>query len=133
MTKISIIYKPSLGNGENRLQTCKMIKGITNLGLKESKDIMDKIYNNPYSLYFLETNLGREQLNQMVSISCPEEIVVNDLESKRELQLLTLGISEDIEYREMLKYFFPTSDLLIQILNRDQMIEVTKQISKMYY
>jgi hypothetical protein len=134
--KIKLIYHP---NGSNhKLQAVKCVKDLTGLGLRDSKDIVDQIYDNKPMIiesYISDPNKLRESLNQL-----PPEIKHSTTEELRNINLLSLGLGDEEEYRETLEYYlgFEISNPniikeIVSVLTKEQMVYISKIIKEEFY
>jgi hypothetical protein len=134
--KMNIRYQPT-GGDKNKLMACKLIKDLTRLSLRESKDIIDDIYSNPGVTKLLDIRVDPFEFKKLIG-KAPPELIVNSLEEERNLKILSLGLGEEDEYRECLKYYMmfdskSMMDELLSILTKDQMIKLTEKLNKEYY
>jgi hypothetical protein len=134
--KMNIRYQPT-GGDKNKLMAIKLIKDLTGLSLMECKDIIDDIYNNPGVTKSLDIRVDPFEFKKLIG-KAPPELIVNSLEEERNLKILSLGLGEEDEYRECLKYYMmfdskSMMDELLSILTKDQMIKLTEKLNKEYY
>ena len=138
MIKI-IFYHNGLKDG-SKLKFCRMIKELSGITLRESKDIVDWVYEHHNQIKTIESNLTPVEARKVINEWCPPEITIDDLENQRNIKILSLGIGTDEEYREALRFYlgFEMSDSkiidkVVQLLNRDQMIELAKDFCQEFY
>jgi len=137
--KLYMCYQPIPGKNSSKLQAVKLVKDLTKFGLLESKTIIDDLYNHPGIIKTLDICVDLDKFLAIIE-NCPPELIVNSLEEVRNIKLLSLGIGEEIEYREALKYYlgFETSnslviEKLINLLTKEQMIQISKVITQEFY
>ena len=122
---------------KNKLHFVKLLKECSDLGLKESKDIADVIFEN--SSAFAEVELieplkdnWRKFTTEIKDIGTFE--VWGGLEWERELKMLQLSVGEVDEYAEFLSdWSFHSKDkeffkILFSKLDKETLVELTKQI-----
>lgn len=136
--KIKLTYFPNIDGSTSKLRAVKCVKDLTGLGLKESKNIVDQIYiNKPM---FIETGVtDPNQLKDLLK-DLPPEIKHSTTEELRNINLLSLGLGDDDEYKETLEYYlgFEISNSkiikeMVSVLTKEQMVHISKVIKEEFY
>jgi hypothetical protein len=130
-------------NLDKKLMFVKIIKTVTGLGLKESKDICDYLCNNKGKIFEIEVEDSFTDQNTGNSLSslkylkeelpnCGGEILINGgTEFERELKMLSLGIGNIEDYSSFIKeYSRMNSDFLNNILNKLKKEDLQKLINE---
>ena len=79
-------------SGKNKLQLVKSIKKFTNLGLKESKDIVDNISESPQVIKVWKTQEEVLELKDELSICEELSYFLTDIQQNRNRKLIELGL-----------------------------------------
>jgi hypothetical protein len=94
---------------ENKLQLVKLIKDCSELGLKESKDICDKLHNGEVQIFETrqDDNINyAKKFRQDISICGGRFQISGGVEEQRDFKILELGLGSDEDYVDFLiKYF----------------------------
>ena len=110
-----------LSKCENKLQVVKLIKDCTELGLRESKDLADSMFDNIGLVREIE--LREPYLNKDGEVIRPFELfstkikefgdfyVTGGLSWERNAKMLGLGIGELEDYAQFVSEFMKFSDL----------------------
>lgn len=131
----------------NRLQFVKNIKDFCGLGLKDVKDIVDKICQKPYTPFEFEIPTGTTtkqfcDLLSNLSFSGDSfsnfEINGGDIQWHREIKMLQLGVGERQEYLDFVKQHIQTDfgnsdEMLTFLLNKLTQQELQEIINKIKY
>lgn len=90
-----------------KLMLVKLIKNCTGLGLKESKDICDKMHMLPYN--FVEINIPDSISGDLISVftkgilECGGKFQINGgVQWDRNLKILDLGIGDNSDYNDFI-------------------------------
>jgi Ribosomal protein L7/L12 C-terminal domain len=88
--------------GQSKLALVKAIKDITGFGLRDSKEIVDRLSSNPQIIKFNATSGDINKIKRYLG-DCPDiDYTMTDVESIRDRKLLELGIAEHSDYVEEL-------------------------------
>jgi hypothetical protein len=121
----------------SKLAFVKLIKQVSGLGLKESKDIADTFdYDINKCIEFeIPREISIEQFRKDLNDVGGQYIVNGGLEFEREYKLLTLGLGEQEDYvdfiSENLNYFTNQDDtikFILSKLTKEDLIELTKKL-----
>lgn len=139
MRTLRIRYKKC----SNKLAFVKLVKDCTRLGLKDSKDIADKIWENPHivSEIKLSDNYQREdgifdtyeEFTTNIN-SIGEFEIWGGLEWERNLKMLSLSIGEHEDYIDFLSDWIKynkNDDVIKSMLSKikkEDLVELVKQI-----
>ena len=117
----------------SKLLTVKCIKELTGLGLMDSKNIADKLYD--VGINEIESDLNIEEMSSIIR-KFPIEIITNFVELMRDIKLLNLGIGTDEEYKEAIRDLISHKnkdlDLFINVMDHNQILNLFKEISYKY-
>lgn len=121
----------------SKLAFVKLIKEVSGLGLKESKDIADTFdndINRPVEFEIL-TSKSIDQFRKNLKDIGGQYLINGGLEFDREYKLLTLGLGEQEDYVDFissnLNYFSNKEDTIKLILNKlskEDLIEITNKL-----
>ena len=121
----------------SKLAFVKLIKEVSGLGLKESKDIVDTFDYDINRIIEFEISKDRsiEKFREELKDIGGEYLVNGGLEFEREYKLLTLGLGEQEDYvdfiSENLNYFTNQEDtikFILSKLTKEDLIELTKKL-----
>ena len=121
----------------SKLAFVKLIKEVSGLGLKESKDIVDTFDYDINKIVEFEISKDRsiEKFREELKDIGGEYLVNGGLEFEREYKLLTLGLGEQEDYvdfiSENLNYFTNQEDtikFILSKLTKEDLIELTKKL-----
>ena len=121
----------------SKLAFVKLIKQVSGLGLKESKDIADTFdYDINKTVEFeIPREISIEQFRKDLNDVGGQYIVNGGLEFEREYKLLTLGLGEQEDYvdfiSENLNYFTNQHDtikFILSKLSKEDLIEITNKL-----
>jgi ribosomal protein L7/L12 len=88
--------------GNAKLNLVKAVKYITGFGLKESKELVDNLIDNPQIIKFAASNDDAKRIRKYLMDCDGLEFTMTDLETIRDKKLLQLGIAEHKDYVEEL-------------------------------
>jgi hypothetical protein len=121
----------------SKLAFVKLIKQVSGLGLKESKDIADTFdYDINKTVEFeIPRDISIDQFRKDLKDIGGQYLVNGGLEFEREYKLLTLGLGEQEDYvdfiSENLNYFTNQEDtikFILSKLTKEDLIELTKKL-----
>ena len=121
----------------SKLAFVKLIKEVSGLGLKDSKDIADTFdYDINKTVEFeILTSKSIDQFRKDLKEIGGQYLVNGGLEFEREYKLLTLGLGEQEDYvdfiSENLNYFTNQEDtikFILSKLTKEDLIELTKKL-----
>ena len=121
----------------SKLAFVKLIKQVSGLGLKESKDIADTFdYDINKTVEFeIPRDISIDQFRKDLKEIGGQYLVNGGLEFEREYKLLTLGLGEQEDYvdfiSENLNYFTNQEDtikFILSKLTKEDLIELTKKL-----
>lgn len=101
----------------NKLMFVKILRNYTELGLKETKEICDKLHETPYKPVEIELNVAVDRLKQDLLDIDLKFIIDGDKGFERERKLLTLGLGEKEDYISFFLEFEDLFDNQKEILN----------------
>lgn len=84
-----ILYK----SGSSKLNLVKIIKTFTGLGLRDSKDIVDKVVDCP-TMFTMRMSLEKIKQFRSELLNTDAEFDLNDIEKIRNQKLIDLGLYE---------------------------------------
>lgn len=142
MRTLRIRYK----NCSNKLAFVRLVRDCTLLGLKESKDIADKIWNN--QLVIAEINLAENYIREGKLFETYKEFTTNinsigefevsgGLEWERDLKMLRLGIGNIEDYVNFASDYMSYNNTeenkiilqaLLNKLKKEDLVELVNQI-----
>ena len=121
----------------SRLAFVKLIKDVSGLGLKESKDISDTFdYDINKTVEFeILTSKSIDQFRKDLELIGGQYLVNGGVEFDREYKLLTLGLGEQKDYvdfiSENLNYFTNQQEaikIILTKLSKEDLIEITNKL-----
>lgn len=140
MRTLKIKYKKC----NNKLGFVRLVKECTRLGLKESKDIADKIWENTDIVAELKLSDNYQREGRIFDPYKEFTSYINDigefeiyggLEWERDLKMLSLSVGEQEDYIDFLadwiKYNKQNDDLIKSMLSKikkEDLVELVKQI-----
>ena len=122
---------------QSKLAFVKLIKEVSGLGLKESKDIVDTFDYDINRIVEFEISKDRsiDQFRKDLNDIGGQYLVNGGLQFEREYKLLTLGLGEQEDYvdfiSENLNYFTNKEDtikFILSKLTKEDLIELTKKL-----
>ena len=135
-----------LSKCENKLQVVKLIKDCTGLGLRESKDIADLMFNNiglvreieliePYLKDGQVFNPYKEFTTKIKEFG--DFYVTGGLSWERDAKMLSLGIGETVDYVNFVSEYMTLNnteenkmilEVLFSKLKKEDLVELVNQI-----
>lgn len=119
----------------SKLAFVKLIKQVSGLGLKESKDIADTFdYDINKTVEFeIPRDISIDQFRKDLKEIGGQYLVNGGLEFEREYKLLTLGLGEQEDYVDFISenYFTNQEDtikFILSKLTKEDLIELTKKL-----
>lgn len=130
-----------LSKCENKLQVVKLIKDCTGLGLKDSKDIADTMFNNIGLVREIELKEGKifnpyEEFTTKIK-EFGDFYVTGGLSWERDAKMLGLGIGETGDYVNFVSEYMTLNNteenkLILQSLfsklNKEDLVELVNKI-----
>ena len=133
----------------NKLQFVKLIKDCTGLGLKEAKNVCDRLHDIPNTIEEIIVKDGvdengvtysRKFINGMKEFVLGEFIVTGGLQWDRNIKMLSLGIADESEYIDFTNEFLidnrnlEVSETILRFalskLSKEELQEVFTEINK---
>jgi len=133
----------------NKIQFVKLIKDCTGLGLKEAKNVCDRLHDRPdliEEITVLDSvdengiTYSRKFINGMKEFVLGEFIVTGGLQWDRNIKMLSLGIADESEYIDFVNEFLidnrnleKSEDILrfaLSKLSKEELQEVFNEINK---
>ena len=133
----------------NKLQFVKLIKDCTGLGLRDSKDVCDRLHDRPDLIEEINVREGVDEngvtyskkfINGMKEFVLGEFIVTGGLQWDRNIKMLSLGIADESEYIDFTNEFLidnrnlEVSETILRFalskLSKDELQEVFNEINK---
>jgi hypothetical protein len=127
---------------ENRLKLIKLIKDVSGLSLKESKDLSDYLCDNEKKT--IELNIEKDFkdwngniINSLKHLKeelpkCGGKIILNSKEFERELKMLSLGLGELEEYSSFIRDYLDTNygflENILSKLKKEDLQELINEI-----
>lgn len=108
------IIKIKLTNDcDRKLQFVKNVKELCGLGLKESKDIVDKVCQKPYTPFEFEVPMGitTKEVYDKLTYNLDNNIfeINGGTQWQREIKMLQLGVGERLDYLDFIKQHIQTN------------------------
>jgi hypothetical protein len=131
-------------NCPNKLQFVKLIKECSGLGLKESKDICDRLHNGEIQIFEARdddaVNYAKKFRQDIVN--CGGKFQVSGgVEFQRDYKMLELGIGDDSDYVDFISESIFQNNLensekflkfVLTKFNREQLIELFDKTKESY-
>ena len=133
----------------NKLQFVKLIKDCTGLGLKDAKNVCDRLHDRPdlieeiTVLDSIDENgitYSKKFINGMKELVLGKFIVNGGLQWDRNIKMLSLGIADEFEYIDFVNEFLidnrnleKSEDILrfaLSKLSKEELQEVFTEINK---
>ena len=137
------IVKVKLTNDCNsKLQFVKNVKELCGIGLKESKDIVDRICLKPYIPFEFEIPMGitTKEVYDKLTYNLDTNIfeVNGGTQWQREIKMLQLGVGERQDYIDFLKQHIQTNfgnseEMLTFVLDKLTQEQLQETIDKIKY
>jgi hypothetical protein len=145
MRKQIIRIKLKVGSS-NKLQLVKLIKECSELGLKESKDICDRLHSYPDSVQTFEARQDNTGINYAKKFreeikNCGGEFIVSGGTGlMREFKMLELGIGDNQDYADFIVDYYENgfedqTDFLkfvVSKLKREELISIFEKAKETY-
>lgn len=145
MRKQIIRIKLKVGS-TSKLQLVKLIKECSELGLKESKDICDRLHSYPDTVQTFEARQDNTGINYAKKFreeikNCGGEfIVIGGAELMREFKMLELGIGDNQDYADFIVDYYENgfedqTDFLkfvVSKLKREELISIFEKAKETY-
>jgi len=131
-------------NCPNKLQFVKLIKECSGLGLKESKDICDRLHNGEIQIFEARdddaVNYAKKFRQDIVN--CGGKFQVSGgVEFQRDYKMLELGIGDDSDYVDFISESIFQNNLenseeflkfVLSKFNREQLVELFDRTKESY-
>jgi hypothetical protein len=136
------IIKIKLTNDcHSKLQFVKNIKELCGLGLKESKDIVDRVCQKPYIPFEFEVPMGitTKEVYDKLTYNLDNIFEINGgTQWQREIKMLQLGVGERQDYLDFLKQHIQTNfgnsdEMLTFVLDKLTQEQLQETIDKIKY
>jgi hypothetical protein len=133
----------------NKLQFVKLIKDCTGLGLKEAKNVCDRLHDRPDLIEEITVHDSIDEngitysnkfINGMKEFVLGEFIVTGGLQWDRNIKMLSLGIADESEYIDFVNEFLidnrnlEKSQTILRFalskLSKEELQEVFNEINK---
>jgi hypothetical protein len=133
----------------NKLQFVKLIKDCTGLGLKEAKNVCDRLHDRPDLIEEITVHDSIDEngitysnkfINGMKEFVLGEFIVTGGLQWDRNIKMLSLGIADESEYIDFVNEFLidnrnlEVSQTILRFalskLSKEELREVFNEINK---
>jgi hypothetical protein len=133
----------------NKLQFVKLIKDCTGLGLRDSKDVCDRLHDRPDLIeeitvidcvYENGITYSKKFINGMREVIQGKFNVTGGLQWDRNIKMLSLGIADEFEYIDFVNEFLidnrnleKSEDILrfaLSKLSKEELQEVFNEINK---
>jgi hypothetical protein len=129
----------------NKLQFVKNIKELCGLGLRDAKDIVDRICQKPYIPVEIDIPTGistkevHDKIRYNLSFSGDYDFEINGgTQWQREIKMLQLGVGERQDYLDFLKQHIQTNfgnseEMLTFVLDKLTQEQLQETIDKIKY
>ena len=133
----------------NKLQFVKLIKDCTGLGLKDAKNVCDRLHDRPELIEEITVHDGIDEngitysnkfINGMKELVLGKFIVTGGLQWDRNIKMLSLGIADESEYIDFTNEFLidnrnlEVSETILRFalskLSKEELQEVFTEINK---
>lgn len=133
----------------NKLQFVKLIKDCTGLGLRDSKDVCDRLHDRPDLIEEIIVRDGVDEngityskkfINGMSELVLGKFIVTGGIQWQRNLKMLSLGIADESDYIDFTNEFLidnrnlEVSETILRFalskLSKEDLQEVFTEINK---
>ena len=139
----NIIKVKLVNDCNNKLRFVKNVKELCDLGLKESKDIVDRICQKPYTPFEFEIPMGtttKEAYDKLSYELVPDNIleINGGTQWQREMKMLQLGVGERQDYLDFVKQHIQTNfgnseEMLTFVLDKLTQEQLQETIDKIKY
>lgn len=145
MMRKQIIIK-MISVATNKLQLVKLIKDCSELGLKESKDICDRLHSYPGTVQIFEVRHENTGINYAKKFrdeikNCGGEFIVSGgTEFIRDFKILELGIGDNQDYADFIVDYYENGfenqtdffKLVLSKLKREELISIFEKTKETY-
>jgi hypothetical protein len=133
----------------NKIQFVKLIKDCTGLGLKEAKNVCDRLHDRPDLIEEITVHDSIDEngitysnkfINGMKEFVLGEFIVTGGIQWQRDIKMLSLGIADESEYIDFVNEFLidnrnlEVSQTILRFalskLSKEELREVFNEINK---
>ena len=136
------IVKVKLTNDcHNKLQFVKNVKELCDIGIRDSKNIVDRICQKPYIPFEFELpmDITTNEVKEKLSHNLPDILEINGgTQWQREIKILQLGVGERQDYIDFLKQHIQTNfgnseEMLTFVLEKLTQEQLQETIDKIKY
>lgn len=145
MRKQTIRVKLLVGS-PNKLALVKLIKDCSGLGLKESKDICDRLHSHPGDIQSFETRQDNTGTNYAKKFreeikNCGGEFIVSGgTELMRDFKILDLGVGDNEDYANFIIDYYENNfedqkeflKFVLSKLNREELLSIFEKAKETY-
>jgi hypothetical protein len=139
----NIIKVKLINDCNNKLRFVKNVKDLCDLGLRDAKDIVDRICQKPYIHVEFEVPMGtttKEVYDKLTYELAPDNIleINGGKQWQREIKMLQLGVGERQDYIDFLKQHIQTNfgnseEMLTFVLDKLTQEQLQETIDKIKY
>lgn len=139
----NIIKVKLINDCNNKLRFVKNVKELCDLGLRDAKDIVDRICQKPYTTFEFEVPMGtttKEAYDKLTYDLAPDNIleINGGTQWQREIKMLQLGVGERQDYLDFLKQHIQTNfgnseEMLTFVLDKLTQEQLQETIDKIKY
>ncbi len=145
MRKQKIRIKLQVGS-PNKLALVKLIKDCSGLGLKESKDICDRLHSHPGDIQSFDTREDDTGINYAKRFreeikNCGGEFIVSGgTDLMRDFKILDLGIGDNEDYANFIAEYYENNfedqkeflKFVLSKLNREELLSIFEKAKETY-
>lgn len=143
----NIVKIKLINDCNNKLQFVKNVKELCDLGLRDAKDIVDRVCQKPYTPLEFEVPMGTstkevyDKLSYNIVFSGESYIdfeINGGTQWQREIKMLQLGVGERQDYLDFLKQHIQTNfgnseEMLTFVLDKLTQEQLQETIDKIKY
>ena len=139
----NIIKVKLINDCNNKLRFVKNVKDLCDLGLRDAKDIVDRICQKPYIHVEFEVPMDittKEVYDKLTYELAPDNIleINGGTQWQREIKMLQLGVGERQDYIDFLKQHIQTNfgnseEMLTFVLDKLTQEQLQETIDKIKY
>lgn len=139
----NIIKVKLINDCNNKLRFVKNVKDLCDLGLRDAKDIVDRICQKPYTPFEFEVPIDittKEVYDKLTYELAPDNIleINGGTQWQREIKMLQLGVGERQDYIDFLKQHIQTNfgnseEMLTFVLDKLTQEQLQETIDKIKY
>jgi hypothetical protein len=139
----NIIKVKLINDCNNKLRFVKNVKELCDLGLRDAKDIVDRICQKPYTTFEFEVPMStstKEAYDKLTYDLKPDNIleINGGSQLQREIKMLQLGVGERKDYLDFLKQHIQTNfgnsdEMLTFVLDKLTQEQLQETIDKIKY